>query len=231
MIIPKFFAQKEWTTPSEYPDLRNCDEISIDLETRDPDLKEKGSGSVIGNGEVVGIAAAVQGRSWYFPIAHGNNPNMDRKKVLQWFKDTMACPAIKIFHNAMYDVCWIRNLGIKINGIIVDTMIAASLINENRYRYDLNSLGWDYLGYGKSEAALVEAAKEWGVDPKAELWKLPATFVGDYAERDASLTLELWQLMKREITNQDIQSIFDLETDLFPCLVDMRFKGVPVNVE
>ena len=231
MIIPKFFSQKEWTTPSEYPDLRNCDEISIDLETRDPDLKNKGSGSIIGNGEVVGIAAAVQDRSWYFPIAHGNNPNMDRKKVLQWFKDTMACPATKIFHNAMYDVCWIKNLGIKINGLIVDTMIAASLVNENRYRYDLNSLGWDYLGYGKNESALVEAAKEWGVDPKAELWKLPATFVGEYAERDASLTLELWQLMKREITNQDIQSIFDLETDLFPCLVDMRFMGVPVNVE
>ena len=231
MIIPKFFSQKEWTTPSEYPDLRNCDEIAIDLETRDPDLKNKGSGSIIGNGEVVGIAAAVQGRSWYFPIAHGNNPNMDRKKVLQWFKDTMACPATKIFHNAMYDVCWIRNLGIKINGLIADTMIAASLINENRYRYDLNSLGWDYLGHGKNESTLVEAAKEWGVDPKAELWKLPATFVGEYAERDASLTLELWQLMKREITNQDVQSIFDLETDLFPCLVDMRFKGVCVNVE
>ena len=231
MIIPKFFSQKEWTTPSEYPDLRNCDEIAIDLETRDPDLKNKGSGSIIGNGEVVGIAAAVQGRSWYFPIAHGNNPNMDRKKVLQWFKDTMACPATKIFHNAMYDVCWIRNLNIKINGLIADTMIAASLINENRYRYDLNSLGWDYLGYGKSESTLIEAAKEWGVDPKAELWKLPATFVGEYAERDASLTLELWQLMKREITNQDVQSIFDLETDLFPCLVDMRFKGVRVNVE
>ena len=231
MIIPKFSSQKEWTTPSEYPDLRKCDEIAIDLETRDPDLKNKGSGSIIGNGEVVGIAAAVQGRSWYFPIAHGNNPNMDRKKVLQWFKDTMACPATKIFHNAMYDVCWIRNLGIKINGLIADTMIAASLVNENRYRYDLNSLGWDYLGYGKNESALVEAAKEWGVDPKAELWKLPATFVGEYAERDASLTLELWQLMKREITNQDVQSIFDLETDLFPCLVDMRFLGVPVNVE
>ena len=231
MIIPKFFAQKEWTTPLEFPDLRNCDEIAIDLETRDPDLKNKGSGSIIGNGEVVGIAAAVQGRSWYFPIAHGNNPNMDRKKVLQWFKDTMACTATKIFHNAMYDVCWIRNLGIKINGIIVDTMIAASLINENRYRYDLNSLGWDYLGHGKNESTLIEAAKEWGVDPKAELWKLPATFVGEYAERDAALTLELWQLMQREITNQDVQSIFNLETDLFPCLVDMRFKGVRVNVQ
>ena len=155
---------------------------------------------------------------------------MNRKKVLSWFKDTMSTEATKIFHNAMYDVCWIRKMGIKINGLITDTMIAASLVNENRYRYDLNSLSWDYLGYGKNESTLNEAAKDWGVDPKAELWKLPATFVGGYAERDASLTLELWQLLKREISNQDVESIFNLETELFPCLVDMRFKGVRVDV-
>ena len=231
MIIPKLEAQKEWTTPSEFPDLRQYDEIAVDLETRDPDLKSKGSGSVIGNGEVVGIAVAVQGASWYFPIAHGNGPNMDRKKVLEWFKDTLASNAIKIFHNAMYDVCWIRNLGIKINGLIVDTMIAASLVNENRFRYDLNSLSWDYLGHGKNEAILNEAAKEWGIDPKAEMWKLPAIHVGQYAEKDASLTFDLWQEMKKEILAQDIESVFDLETDLFPCLIDMKFKGVRVDVE
>ncbi len=230
MIIPKFEAQKEWTTPSNCPDLSKYSEIAVDLETRDPDLKNKGSGSIIGNGEVVGIAVAVKDNSWYFPIAHGTNPNMNRKKVLSWFKDTMSTEATKIFHNAMYDVCWIRKMGIKINGLITDTMIAASLVNENKYRYDLNSLSWDYLGYGKNESTLNEAAKDWGIDPKAELWKLPATFVGEYAERDASLTLELWQLLKREISNQDVESIFNLETELFPCLVDMRFKGVRVDV-
>ena len=57
---------------------------------------------------------------------------MDRKKVLEWFKDVMASPSVKIFHNAMYDVCWIKSMGIKINGMIVDTMKAASLIDENR---------------------------------------------------------------------------------------------------
>ena len=231
MFVPKFEAQKEWTTPSEFPDLRQHDEIAIDLETRDPDLKSKGSGSVIGNGEVVGIAIAVTGSSWYFPIAHGNGPNMDRKKVLEWFTDTLACSATKIFHNAMYDVCWIRNLGIKINGLIVDTMIAGSLVDENRFRFDLNSLGWDYCGHGKNETALKEAAKEWGIDPKAEMWKLPALHVGTYAEKDASLTLELWQEMKKEIELQDLKSIFNLETSLFPVLVDMRFLGVRVNQE
>ena len=77
MRIPKFEAQKEWNAPTEFPDLRSYDEIAVDLETRDPDLKNKGSGSIIGNGEVVGISVAVQNLSWYFPIAHGNGPNMD----------------------------------------------------------------------------------------------------------------------------------------------------------
>jgi DNA polymerase I-like protein with 3'-5' exonuclease and polymerase domains len=229
MIVPIFEAQTEWTEPEEYPDLRQYDEIAVDLETRDPDLKSKGSGSVIGNGEVVGIAVAVPGRKFYFPIAHGSGPNMDKKRTLEWFKDTMATPATKIFHNAMYDVCWIKQMGIKINGIIVDTMIAASLIDENRFAYSLNAVSWDYLGYGKSEAALNEAAKARGLDPKADMWQLPAMEVGSYAEKDAELTLSLWQIFKKEIVHQDIESIFNLETDLFPCLVDMRFKGVRVD--
>tara|TARA_B100000945_G_scaffold321552_1_gene336885 strand:- start:1191 stop:3047 length:1857 start_codon:yes stop_codon:yes gene_type:complete len=231
MKIPLFEAQTEWNEPEEYPDLRKYDEIAIDLETRDPDLKSKGSGSVIGNGEVVGIAVAVPGRKFYFPIAHGAGPNMNKKKTLEWFKDILLSDAIKIFHNAMYDVCWIRSMGLKINGQIVDTMIAASLIDENRYRFDLNSLSWDYLGHGKNENALNEEAKSRGLDPKADLWQLPAMYVGSYAEKDAELTLELWQIFKKELIHQDIESIFQLETDLFPCLVDMKFLGVRVDVE
>ena len=229
MKVPLFEAQTEWNEPEEYPDLRQYDEIAIDLETRDPDLKSKGSGAVIGNAEVVGIAVAVPGRKFYFPIAHGSGPNMNKKPTLEWFQDTLNTKANKKFHNAMYDVCWIKQMGLKIEGLIVDTMIAASLVDENRFRYDLNSLSWDYLGHGKSEAALIEAAKSRGLDPKQDLWQLPAMEVGSYAEKDAELTLELWQVFKKEIIYQDIESVFNLETDLFPCLVDMRFLGVRVD--
>jgi hypothetical protein len=58
MKIPIFSAQTEWVIPTEFPDLRQVDEIAIDLETRDPDLIKKGSGAIIGNGEVIGIAVA-----------------------------------------------------------------------------------------------------------------------------------------------------------------------------
>jgi DNA polymerase I-like protein with 3'-5' exonuclease and polymerase domains len=156
---------------------------------------------------------------------------MDRAKVLKWFQGVLNTPAIKIFHNAMYDVCWIRALGLSISGKIVDTMIASALVDENQMRYDLNNCAKRYTGKGKNETQLYEAAKSWGVDAKAEMYILPAMYVGTYAEQDATITLELWQELKKEIDHQDINSIMDMETELFPCLVDMKFKGVRVDVE
>ena len=226
-----FKAQTEWNKPEEFPDLRECTQIAIDLETHDPDLKSKGSGAVVGRGKVVGIAVATDGYSGYFPFDHKGGGNLEKAKVIQWFTDVCKSDSDKIFHNAMYDVCWIRSMGIKINGRIFDTMIAASLVNENRFRYDLNTLGWDYLGQGKNETELRNAANEWGIDPKSDMWMLPSMYVGSYAERDAELTFNLWKCMQKEIIDQDLESIFNLETDLFPCLVDMKFKGVRVDVE
>jgi len=231
MQIPIFKPQTEWLPPEEFPDLSKHDEIAIDLETKDPDLMKMGSGSVTGKGDVTGIAVAVPGWSGYYPIAHEGGGNMDRKKVLKWFQSVLSTPADKIFHNAMYDVCWIRALGLSINGKIVDTMIASALVDENQMRYDLNNCSKRYTGKGKNETDLYQAAKDWGVDAKAEMYKLPAIYVGAYAQKDAEITLELWKELKKEIDYQDINSIFDLETELFPCLVDMRFLGVRVDEE
>ena len=156
---------------------------------------------------------------------------MDKAKVLKWFQGVLDTPADKIFHNAMYDVCWIRASGLSVNGKIIDTMIASAVVDENQMRYDLNNCSKRYTGKTKNETNLYEAAKSWGVDPKAEMYKLPALYVGEYAEQDASITLALWQELKKEIQHQDIHSIFELETELFPCLVDMRFLGVRVDIE
>ena len=226
-----FKPQTEWLPPEEFKDLSSYDEIAIDLETKDPNLKTMGSGSVTGQAKIVGIALAVEGWSAYYPIAHEGGGNMDKKKVMDYFRTILNYPSKKIFHNAMYDVCFIRAEGLKINGTIIDTMISGSLVDENRFRYDLGSLGRDYVGIGKNEAVLTETAKEWGVDPKSEMYKLPAMYVGEYAEQDAALTFKLWQEMKKQIIMEEVSSIFELETELFPCLVDMRFLGVRVDVE
>ena len=227
---PLFTPETEWVPPDRLPDLSGHLEIAIDLETRDPNLLTMGSGSVRRDGEVVGIAVAVEGWSGYFPIAHEGGGNMDRALVLDWFEEILHNTATKIFHNAMYDVSWIRSMGFHINGGIIDTMIAASLIDENRFSYTLDSVGKDYIGMRKNENLLKEAAKDFGVNPKAEMWRLPAPFVGEYAEKDAEMTLKLWHALQHEITKQDLWDVFNMETNLFPCLVDMKFKGVRVDV-
>jgi len=226
-----FKPETEWVPPTHLPDLKEHKEIAIDLETRDPNLLTMGSGSVRGDGEVIGIAIAVEGWSGYFPINHQGGGNMDRELVLDWFEEVLHTEATKIFHNAMYDVSWIRSMGYTINGGIIDTLIAASLINENRWGYSLNALGKEYTGMGKNEKVLQAAAKEWGVNPKSEMWRLPAPLVGDYAEQDAVVTLKLWHVLQHEISKQDLWDVFNLETNLFPCLVDMKFKGVRVDVD
>ena len=226
-----FKPQTEWLPPESFPDLSKYDEIAIDLETKDPELKTMGSGSVTNRGHIVGIAVAVHDWVGYYPIRHEGGGNMDHGIVTRWFQSVLKTPATKIFHNAMYDVCFLRAERFEIHGTIVDTMIAGSLVDENRFRYDLGSLGRDYVGIGKNEAVLKETADHWGIDAKSEMYKLPAMYVGEYAEQDATLTYKLWQEMKKEIYSQDIEDIFKLETELFPCLVDMRFLGVRVDLD
>jgi len=225
-----FEAATEWNCPDHFPDLSKAKYIAIDLETRDPNLKTQGSGAVQGNGEIIGIAVAIDGWSGYYPIGHREG-NLDKRIVLEWFREVCATDSVKIFHNAMYDVCWIRSYGIKINGHIIDTMLMASLIDENRFSYTLNSISYEYLREVKDEKGLKEAAEAAGVDAKSEMYKLPAMYVGAYAEKDAELTLELFKVLSREINKQNLTEIFDLETRLFPCLIDMKFKGVRVDIE
>jgi DNA polymerase I-like protein with 3'-5' exonuclease and polymerase domains len=180
----------------------------------------------------VGIAIAVEGWVGYYPIAHDTPPNMDKDIVTKWLKKQCSYTDKNyIFHNAFYDVGWLKAMGVDIKGKIIDTLIAAPLVDENRFRFDLNTLCKDYLKESKSEARLYEAAKMWGLDPKGELWKLPASHVGEYAEQDAAITLRLWHHLRAEISHQNLVNIFELETELFPVLFDMKQKGVRVDLD
>lgn len=224
-----FPRQSEWVPPQAFPNLSTATEIAIDLETCDPNMESMGPGWPRRDGFIVGYAVAVDGWSGYFPVAHAGGGNLDKRIVERWIRDVLETPADKICHNAAYDIGWLRASGFNINGRIYDTMLAAPLLDENRFSYSLNSLGFDYLKDVKSEQGLKEAAHDFGVHPKKELWKLPAMHVGEYAEQDAALTLKLWHHFKALIQRDEVQSIFELETDVLPVLLDITLKGVRFN--
>jgi len=231
MQFPLFTPKTDWVPPSDLPDLTQVKELCVDIETRDPYIKQKGPGWPTLDGEIIGYALAADSWAGYIPVGHHGGGNLDKRIVERWLQKQLSAPSDKIMHNAQYDLGWLRASGFEVNGKIIDTMVTANLIDENRFSYSLNSLGYDYLGKTKSEKGLVEAAKEFGIDPKAEMWKLPAMFVGQYAEGDALLTLELWNFFKPLLKKEGLEQIWDLETRLLPCLVDMTLRGVRVDLD
>ena len=221
-----------WNIPSEFPDLRHHKQIAIDLETCDPKLTTLGPGWVRNDGFIVGVAVAAGDWQGYFPIRHANGHNLDPKITMRWLQKQLDTPHIdKIMHNATYDLGWLQAENVNVQGRIVDTMITGALVDENRYSYSLDNLGRDYLGERKDEKLLRVAAAEWGLDPKAEMYKLPPEFVGRYAEQDAGMTLRLWERFKIELDKQDLWNIWNLETGLIRMMVKMREMGVRVDVE
>ena len=232
-------------------DLKGIDTVAIDLETYDPDLKDKGSGAIRKKGWVCGIAIATDKQTLYFPLDHKEVDNIPRNKAWKYLNEKLfQNPNIKkIFHNAMYDVCWIRaETGLMPHGPLLDTMVAASVIDENRMRYSLDALSKDYLKESKYKYDLQEKTLEWSQgtikDPMTNMHNLSYDLVKDYAEQDVNLTLKLWNLFNARLDQEEkveigtrnektktLRHIFELETKLFPCLVDMKFKGVRFDVE
>lgn len=225
--------ETSWSAPDSFPNITEG-LVAIDLETRDEGIR-KGIGAgwaFRDHGYVIGIAVATEEKSWYFPIAHENGANLNKLAVLGWLGELCENTAVsKVFHNSLYDLGWLQREGILVRGKIYDTMVAAPLLDENRYSYSLNKLGWDYVGEHKSEGLLEDVAKAWKIDPKADMWKLPAKYVGDYAEQDTKLTLRLWKILEQEIKNNDLQNIFDLEMRVIPVLQQARWRGVRIDEE
>ena len=235
-------------TPEDL-NLNGIDTVAIDIETYDPNLKSKGSGAIRNDGFICGIAVATDNDLAYFPLRHSDT-DIDYQrinKIWQVLNDKIFQNEniTKVFHNAMYDVCWIRAVtGMMIKGRIVDTMIAASVIDENRFKYSLDALSKDYLNEEKYKYDLQQKTLEWSggtvKDPMTNMHKLPASIVKEYAKQDVNLTYKLWSLFNKKIdevlyTKDDgeqktCRQIFELETKLFLCLVDMKFKGVKIDV-
>ena len=231
-------------------DLKDVDTVAVDIETYDPNLKTKGLGAIRNDGFICGVAVATGKETAYFPLRH-SDIFIDYKrddKIWSVLNERIFQNEniTKVFHNAMYDVCWIRAVtGMMIKGRIVDTMIAASVIDENRFRYSLDALSKDYLNEEKYKYDLQQKTLEWSggtvKDPMTNMHKLPASIVKEYAKQDVNLTYKLWNLFNKKIdevlyTKEDgeqktSRNIFELETKLFPCLVDMKFKGVKIDVE
>jgi DNA polymerase I-like protein with 3'-5' exonuclease and polymerase domains len=231
MDLLKKDNKPEWTRPS-FPDVKKIQQVAIDLETHDPEIKNLGGGWATNKGFVVGVAISFEGFDGYFPVCHERGGNFSEEEVKKWLVKLFKEDPIVICHNAVYDLGWLRRWGVECNVTkVYDTLIAAPLVDENRYSYSLDSLSKDYLGERKQGNLLEEFGKEHGFKAIEYMHMVPVEIAGVYAEQDTRLTLKLWEFLRVEIQKQGLTDIFNLETDLLRLLLEMRWKGVRVDLE
>jgi len=225
---------------SDLPELHGP--ITLDTENHDPLLKTRGSGWAYGRdgqngGKIIGIAVNADNFHEYLPISHTEG-NLDPAKVKGWLKQQLTKDELqpKIFFHAQYDVGWLQVEGIPIRGPIHDVSFQAPLLDEHRPNYMLDRLGKDYLGRGKDEKLLAKAAADLGIkntksdNIKMHLMRVHPDIVGVYAREDVALTRELWDLYNPMIEEENLGEVYQLECDLIPMLIDMRLRGVRVDV-
>jgi DNA polymerase I-like protein with 3'-5' exonuclease and polymerase domains len=232
--------------PSELPDLRRVGLIALDTESNDEGLRnERGPGWPWGGGYICGISLAWRAdgniRAIYIPLRHPDSLNFNCDQVTRWLHDLLASDVHIVTKNGLYDWGWLRTtLGIKMPAAerLEEIDALATMVDENRRRYSLDTLcAW--RGFpGKDESLLLEGCAALGLlpenrrkkfNPQAHLWQLPARFVGPYAETDAIRTLELYESLNPILDREGTRDAYRLEIDLLPMVHMMRRRGIRTN--
>ena len=143
----------------ELPKINPNQVIALDTETCDPELRTLAPGYVCNVGFVAGVAIAAEEGSYYIPVRHTEGENFAEEDVVEWLNEVLSADTPKVFHNAQYDLGWLRYMGVQIHGRLFDTMLAAALLDENRRNYSLDAIGKEYLDEGKNEVALTAAVQ------------------------------------------------------------------------
>ena len=237
MQLPLFEPKSDWRAPTELPNLEDADVIGFDVETRDDHLKSRGPGGVRRDGYVVGVSLSTGARSWYLPLRHPDGGNLDVGLVSRYLQHELGRDhQSKVGAHALYDLEWLRcDLNVSVAGRVYDVLHAEPLLDEHRRRYNLHDLAQRYTGHGKEYEGLLRAVLEYVGEralesPRAHLWKLPARHVGAYAEADAALPIQILEAQRRRLAEEDLEEVFELESSLIPVVLDMRLRGVRVDL-
>lgn len=229
-----FTPNSEWRLPTEWPDLSAAKIIGIDIESKDPNLTTQGPGFIRGDARPVGVSIATDyGFKMYLPFGHERGEQFEQSKVVDYLKTQLGRDnQIKTGANLMYELEALAWLGVEMRGPLADIQVAEPLLDEERIGgFSLDTLSWAYLGKGKNEEKLRQAAAAFNLDPKKDMWRLDPKYVGAYAEDDALYPIEILKHQLKRLSDENLMDVWHLESKLLPVLFKMRARGIRVDLD
>jgi DNA polymerase I-like protein with 3'-5' exonuclease and polymerase domains len=223
-----------YVAPTGLRSFKHLAQIGLDIEGVDPDLKNAGPGAYRADGKVVGLAIGYSPTdATYYPTSHAaterNMPNPDR------FYDNLRAEAAEfegelVGANLQYDLDWLqeRHAIFFPKAKLRDVQTAEPLIDENKFSYKLDLLAREY-DVGQKEGTTL--ADLYGQDYIRNMDRVDPGHAAEYCEMDTMLPMRILAEQKPILTEQGLDTVFDIECRVTPLLLQMRRVGVRVDVE
>ena len=204
-------------------DIKNYNEVSIDLETTDIDPNKA---------KIVGISLSYSPNSgYYIPFLFPEKKviHLEEKLIFKKIKNLLESGSFKfIGQNIKYDTIVFKRYGIELSRIFFDTMIAESLISPEKNSYKLDILALDYLNYNMIPIEELIGDKK---QNQIGMESVPLNDVSFYACEDSDVTLQIFLIQKDKIKKSNFSNLFyEVEIPLIKVLSEMEFNGVYIDV-
>ena len=181
--------------------------------------------------KLVGISFSyMDDTGFYIPIAHTQESEVEqpgKEEILRIFKPILENPEIqKIGQNIKYDYIVLANYGIRLEGIVFDTMIASYLLNPGVRGHSLDSIAMNLFGYKTITYGEIagEGKNQIGFE------ETPISEAVDYAAEDADLTFMAYGEFKRQLQEKELLSLMEtIEVPLISVLANMEMAGIKVD--
>jgi DNA polymerase I len=153
---------------------------------------------------------------------------LDCDRVLSALKPILEDESVrKVGHNIKYDMLVMRQAGIALRGIEMDSMIGAFLLDASRMQYGIDRLALELLNFQKVPTAeLIGKGKK-----QISLGRVDLEKVARYAAEDADIALRLADLVEQRL--RELPAVRkladDLETPLVEALAEMEYNGVSID--
>ncbi len=170
--------------------------------------------------------------------------HLDADTVLVALKPILENPTLpKCGHNLKFDTSILIRNGVKLQGVVFDTLLASQLVDARTPSHNLDTLALLHLEYkmisfeeltaDPSDATPTDAAAEPGGlfeaanTQQKTIDQVPLEQATVYAAEDADITLRLYHFLTPKLEELGITELVrEIESPLAPILAEMEYNGI-----
>ena len=178
---------------------------------------------------MVGFSFATQeGSAWYVPFGHQGQEQLSKEEIFAALQPILEDQAYKKYlHHASFDAAVLWAAGIRLQGIVFDTMLAAKLLNKDGQKASLKALSERY--FDERMVSYQEVVKDAGL---RNFSYVPLDDATQYAAADAHQTLKLQRVLSKQLKEEGLLPLYErIEHPLLVLLIEMEQEGIVLDTD